>query len=504
MTDSDSNFDFVVVGGGSAGSVVARRLAEETDASVLVLENGDGDADAPSLYDPTRWVENVGSAFDYGYSYTPHPATHDRRHPLARGKLLGGSGGINALVWTRGHQADYDEWAASGNVGWDFESVLPLLKRSEDWEDGESRLHGSGGPVHVERAKDLHPVAAALIEAGQSMGMPYLDDVTVAAPEGVGPVTMNIRDGRRVNPWDAYVTPLRNRNRLTVVTGARVQKVVLSGGRCTGVEYVVDGEQVTASALTEVVLSAGAIDTPRLLMLSGIGPAGDLAAAGIETNVDLPDVGQNLQEHPFLASLCFDANGPLPAPNNNLEGSVAFWKSRPDISRPDLMFVSMQIPFVTPEIGAQYTIPEKGFCIAPGLSRPQSRGYVKMREGGELEIQPNLLQDEADIAALADGVEIGFDMANGPGFREIAKRLVAPGSSMTRAETVSFIRDAAMPYFHPVGTCAMGTVVDPGLRVYGVDGLRIADASVMPTIVSSYPHATTVMIGEFASRLLTS
>ncbi|NLU75274.1 choline dehydrogenase [Streptomyces sp. HNM0575] len=504
MRKSESSFDFVIVGGGSAGSVVARRLVEETDASVLVLENGGADTDAPTLYYPARWVENIGSSFDYGYGYSPHPSTHDRQHPLSRGKLLGGSGAINALVWTRGHEADYDEWAAAGNTGWDFESVLPLFKRSEDWEDGESRLRGSGGPVHVERAKDLHPVATALIDAGRSLGMPYLDDVTVAAPEGVGPVNLNVRHGRRVNPWDAYVTALEDSSRLTVVTGAKARKVLVSRGRCTGVEYVVDGEPVRVSALTEVVLSAGAIDTPRLLMLSGIGPASDLREAGIDAEVNLPGVGRNLQEHPILASLCFEANASLPPLNNNLEGSVAFCRSRPEVGRPDLMFVALQIPYVTPEIGARFTVPPNSFSIAPGLSRPQSRGYVRIREGGELEIQPNMLQDEADVAALVRGVEIGFDMAAGPGFREITKRLVAPGESMTRSETVSFIRDAATPYFHPVGTCAMGAVVDAELRVHGVDGLRIADASVMPTLVSSYPHATTVMIGEFASRLLTT
>ncbi|MFJ4989830.1 GMC family oxidoreductase [Streptomyces sp. NPDC088732] len=502
MSHAAASFDYVVVGGGSAGSAVARRLVEDTGATVLVLEGGGPVVPAPSLHDPARWVENIGSAFDYGYRYEPHPATHDRPHLLSRGKVLGGSGAVNALLWTRGHRADYDAWAGAGHTGWDFESVLPLFRRSEDWEDGESRLRGAGGPVRVERAKDLHPVASALIEAGMSLGMPYLDDVSPEEPEGVGPTTMNVRDGRRVNPWDAYMGPVLHEERLTVLTGATARELVLTGGRCLGVRYALGGKPAEARADSAVILSAGAIDTPGLLLRSGIGPAADLARAGVGVHTDLPGVGENLQEHPLLAGLCLEPAMELPAPNNNLEGSVAFWRSDPGVDRPDLMFVAMQVPYVSAEIAARCAVPPDGFCIVPGLSRPRSRGRLWLDCDGEVRVQPNMLEVEADATALLRGVDIGLDLASRPGFRRIAGRQVVPEPGATRSEKVAFLRDAAMPYLHPVGTCAMGPVVDAQLRVHGVEGLRIADASVMPEIVSTYPHATTVMIGEFAGALL--
>ncbi|WP_212913957.1 GMC family oxidoreductase [Streptomyces sp. TS71-3] len=504
MTVEDTRaFDYVVIGAGSAGSAVTGRLVAQTGATVLVLEAGERGADTGSLAEPTRWMENMGAAYDYGYHYEPHRATHDRVLPLPRGKLLGGSGGINGMLWTRGQHDDYDEWAAAGNRGWDYDSVLPLFRRSEDWEDGAGPLHGAGGPVHVERAHGLHPVATALIRAGRSLGLPYLDDATSPA-EGVGPSTLNVRDGRRENPWQAFVGPLADEDRLTVATGADARRLTFSRGRCTGVEYAVDGHLSRAVARGEVVLCAGAIDTPRLLMRSGVGPADDLADLGIEAVADLPGVGRDLQEHVLAAGLCLEAAEPLGPLKNNLEGSVAFLRSTGGSARPDLMFVTLQIPFVSPEIGEQYAPPENGFCIFPGLAAPRSRGRLTMHADGSLEIQPNLLAEQADVDALVEAVDIGFELASDPAFADITERWAVPDRRLDRAETAAFVRDAALPYFHAAGTCAMGPVVDEELRVHGVDGLRIADASVMPAITRAFPHATTVMIGEQAGRLLTA
>lgn len=293
--------------------------------------------------------------------------------------MLGGGGSINALAWARGNRADYDGWAKARNPGWDFDSVLPLFKKSEDWEDGPSAFRGAGGPVRVERAKNLHPVAAALIEAGKSYGMPYLDDVNVPEPEGVGPDNLNVRDGVRCSLSRAYLRPVMGHRNLTVLTGAQVVRLTISRTRCTGVDFLLDGRLHSVRASAEVILSAGAIHTPRLLLLSGIGPQVELQQLGIDTIVDLPGVGQNLQDHILLTGLCFEAKQPLPPPNNNLAGTTFFWKSRPELAVPDLKFVSLAIPLVSAEIAAQYPIPPNAFSIIPGLVRPQSRGYLRMK-----------------------------------------------------------------------------------------------------------------------------
>jgi choline dehydrogenase len=362
-------FDYVIVGAGSAGCVVARRLVDGTDATVLLLEAGGPGEGVKSISNPPRWIENIGSPYDWGYRYEPGPHVAGRSIPLALGKVLGGSGSINGLLWARGHRADYDAWAEAGNAGWDFHSVLPLFKQSEDWEGGASAFRGAGGPIPVERARNFHPAAAALIDAGKSYGMPYLDDLNVPEPEGVGLVNENVRDGTRCSTWSAYLRPVLGHPNLTVLTRAQAVRLTLSCTRCTGLDFLLDGQLHSVRASREVILCAGAIHTPRLLLLSGIGPQDDLERLGIDTVVDLPGVGRNLQYHPLAAGLCFEAKRPLPPPNNNLGASTAFWKSRSALARPDLMFLPPRFPFVSNEIGAQYAIPP-----TPSASCPPSCG----------------------------------------------------------------------------------------------------------------------------------
>jgi choline dehydrogenase-like flavoprotein len=503
------SYDYVIVGAGSAGCVVARRLLDGTDATVLLLEAGGSGEGVASLSNPPQWPENIGSRYDWAYRYEPSPHVDHRSIPLALGKVLGGSGSINAMTWARGNRADYDAWAEAGNAGWDFISVLPLFKRAEDWEGGASEFRGAGGPIRVERAKNLHPVAAALIDAGRSYGMPYLDDLSIPEPEGVGPTTRNVRDGARCSPWSAYLRPVMGNKNLTVLTEAQAVQLTLSDTRCTGLDFLLDGRRHSVGASREVILCAGAIHTPRLLLLSGIGPPEDLEPLGIDTVVDLPGVGRNLQDHVLLAGLCFEAKRPLPPPNSSLGDSTFFWKSRPELGVPDLMFLPLEIPMVSDEIRAQYPIPPDAFSIVPALVRPRSRGYLRMRTAvpnGPLQIQPNFLMEPADVDALVAGVELGLEIASQPAFRDLIKCWIAPAQRMSREDTVAFIRRSCSSYNHPVGTCAMGAgkeaVVDAELRVRGVEGLRIVDASVMPTIPSANTHAAVVMIGEFASRLL--
>jgi choline dehydrogenase len=333
--------------------------------------------------------------------------------------------------------------------------------------------------------------------------------MNIPEPEGVGPFSLNVKGGARCSPFLAYLRPVIGHRNLTVRTEAQAVKLTISGTRCTGLDFFQDGQLHSVGASREVIVCAGAIHTPRLLLLSGVGPQADLEQLGIDTIVDLPGVGRNFQDHIWLNGLCFEAKHPRPAPNNNLGGSLSFWRSRPALGRPDLMVLATQVSLVSDEIAAQYPIPPNSFGIVPALVRPQNRGYLRLktaRHDGPLEIQPNFLAEQADVDALVAGIELGLEIASQPAFHDLIKRWVAPARRMSRGETVAFLRRSCMSYMHPVGTCAMGSgeeaVVDAELRVRGVSGLRIADASIMPTIPSANTNAPSIMIGEFTSRLL--
>jgi choline dehydrogenase len=406
------------------------------------------------------------------------------------------------MVWYRGQKADYDAWAEAGNVGWDYQSVLPHFKASESWEDGGNDYRGGSGPIRVERAKQLHPVAGGLIEAARSHGLAYLDDINISAAEGTGALNMNVHKGRRSSPWSAYLEPVIDNPRLTLLANANVGRLFLESGRCVGIDIHSQKAVLKARATRDVILCAGAIDTPRLLLLSGIGNADELRANDISVVHDLPGVGKNLQDHIILGGLCFTASQPMFPFNNNLEGSCVICRSDLSIEIPDLTFVAMQIPFATPEIAEEFPVAGNAFCLLPGLMSVASRGELKLNGSG-LGIQANMLREEADLKALVSAIDIGLELADQPGLRNLISSWAAPTSSLSRSGKIEFVRHSASSYAHPVGTCAMGNgrehAVDFNLRVHGLTGLRVADASVMPTIPKGNTHAATIMIAEVAA-----
>ncbi|WP_374950087.1 GMC family oxidoreductase [Mucilaginibacter sp.] len=504
-----AQYDYIIVGAGSAGCVIARRLLDATEANILLIEAGDSHTEIDQITDPLQWLSNIGTTHDYFYRYEPTAHINHRTIIAPRGKLLGGSGSINAMVWARGNKADYDGWAAAGNKGWDFDSVLPLFKKIEDWEFGETEFHGAGGPIHVETAKEMHRAANALIEAAVSYGIPYLKDTNGLNSEGVGPMSMNTLHGKRCSTFTGYLKPVMNSGNLTVLTNTKVTGLAIQDGQCKGVNFIHDEHYYHIGASSEVILTAGTIETPRILMLSGIGPAEDLSKIGILCSADLPGVGQNLQDHPLIAGLCFETDGPLGQPTHNLLGSALYAKSAQETKTADLMIIPAQGPLVTDEIGAKHKIPEYGFTLLPTLVKVKSRGFLKMETAqfdGPLVIQPNFLADQQDLEALTDAIELCLDLTAQPAFQTIIKNKVTPGRVKNRQDIKDFIRDACGTYFHPVGTCAMGSgaaaVVDNHLRVHGISGLRIADASVMPQITSGNTNAPTIMIAEFAANLI--
>lgn len=516
--------DYVIVGAGSAGCVLANRLSEVPENQVVLLEAGGKDSN-PFIHMPAGYLALMKSgSVDWHYHTDPQPHLDNRVLFWPRGKVLGGSSSINGMVYIRGHASDYDMWAQLGNRGWSFADCLPYFIRSEGRQLGADDYHGADGPLRTSRLPELtHPLTRAWFEAGKQAGYPATDDFNGAEQEGFGPVDSTIADNKRASVARCYLHPVMNRPNLTVITKALASRILVEGGRAVGVEYIKGGQVHTLRAEREVILAGGAINSPQLLQLSGIGDGDQLHSLGIKVEHELKGVGQNLQDHlacgvkqrctqpisflkhtkPLGATAAFiqyvlTRTGP--ATSHGLE-AMAFLKSQTDLVAPDLQFFFVLLIYGD---HGRKIVNEHGFMAYFNIARPESRGSIMITSADPLKhpaIRPNYLQAPEDVRNMRDGIRVGREIIAQKAFDPYRGEEYAPGSRATSDAAIdSYIRQSCETIYHPVGTCKMGSdplaVVDDQLRVHGLEGLRVIDASIMPRLVSGNTNAPTVMIAE--------
>ncbi|WP_433578773.1 GMC family oxidoreductase [Nocardia brasiliensis] len=502
-TRKAAKHEYIVVGAGSAGAVIARRLVD-AGRRVLLLEAGPADSN-PAIHDPTRSVELWGSEVDWAFSTEPQTYADGRSLPWPRGKTLGGSSAFNGMIYVRGLAADYDAWAYQGAAGWDWRGVEPYFRRLERFDGGAAGGRGTDGPQFVQRNPGPDPLVKAWVAAAQEYGLPFNDDYNAGDSSGVSYTQHTIRDHRRQSTWVGYGLALRDDPKLTVVTGAHTTRVLFDGTRAIGVEYLREGLSNTAYADAEIILSAGVFGSPQLLMLSGVGPAGQLRALGLRVRADLPGVGQNLQDH-WSSPLIWRSKRPTPAwAAQGLEAHL-FASTRPGLIAPDIQPLFLSWVYPLPGV----VLPEQGFSAVAQLLHPFSRGELRLRDTDPTAapiLDPRVFADPRDLETLVDNLELLREIAAQDALGDWTDGEAIPGPAVrTREQLRDHARATVVSGHHQVGTARMGldagSVVDPELRVHGVSGLRVADASIMPTLPSGNTNGPTIMIGEKAADLI--
>jgi len=530
LVKSAETFDYIIVGAGSAGCVLASRLSTDPKTSVLLLEAGGRDWN-PWIHVPVGYFKTMHNpATDWCYLTEPDPGLNGRRLQWPRGRVLGGSSSINGLLYIRGQAQDYDRWRQLGNTGWSYDDVLPYFRKSEDFEYGENDYHGTGGPIAVSGVRIHRKLCDVFIEAAQEVGIPRNDDFSGPVQDGAGYFHQTCRKGRRCSTAVGYLNPVKHRRNLKIVTHALVQKILFDGRRASSVTWTVRGRPYEARCRREIILSAGAIGSPQILMLSGVGPAAHLKDVGIEPVHDLPGVGQNLQDHLQIRSiyktkepitLNDEVNNPIRKMLMGMEYLLfrtgpltiaasqvcVFTKTSPDLEAPDIQFHIQPLSADKPGDGPHRF---SAFTASVCQLRPESRGRIELKSSDPAAhpaIFPNYLSTPTDQRIAVEAIKVTRKIANTKALGSLISGEHEPGPDVqTDEELLEYARNRSQTIYHPVGTCKMGTdpmsVVDPRLRLHGLEGLRVVDASIMPNLVSGNTNAPAIMIGEKASDMI--